>query len=154
MNRRFRAGENDGRYLTMGLCMLDTHDGRLQITSAGHPPPLLIRGGAGSMLPDAGGFPIAILDGGEYEETLTQLLPGDRVCLYSDGIIEQTRSGDEVEQFGTDRLLQSLGSPGDRPPDAAVNEVVKDLAAWAGSRAFTDDVSVVVVDWLGPEPSP
>jgi phosphoserine phosphatase RsbU/P len=133
----------------MTLCMLDTHDGRLQITSAGHPPPLLLRGGEGSILPDAGGLPIAVLDGGEYEEAATQLLPGDRLCLYSDGIIEQTQTGG-IEQFGTDRLLQSLGSPGDRPPDAAVNDVVKDLAAWAGSRAFTDDVSVVVVDWLGP----
>jgi sigma-B regulation protein RsbU (phosphoserine phosphatase) len=153
MNRRFRAGENDGRYLTMGLCMLDTHDGRLQITSAGHPPPLLLRGGEGSILPDAGGFPIAILDGGEYEETVIQLLPGDRVCLYSDGIIEETQPGG-TEQFGASRILQSLASPGDKPPEAAVNDVVNGLAAWAGSRAFTDDVSVVVVDWLGPEPGP
>jgi sigma-B regulation protein RsbU (phosphoserine phosphatase) len=150
LNRRFRAGENDGRYLTMGLCMLDTLDGRLQITSAGHPPPLLLRGGEGSTLPDVGGFPIAILDGGEYEESLTQLLPGDRVCLYSDGIIEQTRSATE-EQFGAPRLLQSLASLGDRPPEVVVNEVVDELAAWAGGRAFTDDVSLVVVDWLGTE---
>ena len=28
---------------------------------------------------------------------------------------------------------------------------VDELAAWAGGRAFTDDVSLVVVDWLGPQ---
>jgi phosphoserine phosphatase RsbU/P len=151
LNRRFRAGENDGRFLTMTLCMLDTHDGRLRVTSAGHPPPILLRGGEGSILPDAGGLPIAVLDGGEYEEAATRLRPGDRLCLFSDGIIEQTR-GATTEQFGTPRLLQSLASLGDRPPAAVVNDVVDELAAWAGSRAFTDDVSLVVVDWLGPEP--
>ena len=102
LNRRFRASENDGRYLTMVLCVLDTHDGRLHVTSAGHPPPLLLRDGRLVDVPDAGGFPIAIMDGAEYEDCAVQLQPGDRVCLYSDGIVEQPRRpGDE--QFGMTR---------------------------------------------------
>lgn len=48
-------GENDGRYFTMVLFALDTVDGRLQITSAGHSPPLLVRAGAAVELPDAAG---------------------------------------------------------------------------------------------------
>ncbi len=73
MNRRFRASDNDGRYLTMILCVLDTHTGRLHITSAGHPAPLILRGTTPLAVPDAGGFPIAIMDGSEYEETVVQL---------------------------------------------------------------------------------
>ena len=34
-------------------------------------------------------------------------------------------------------------------PQDAVNEVVNDLSKWAESSAFTDDVSVVVIEWLG-----
>lgn len=148
LNRRFRAGENDGRYLTMILCVLDTFEGRLHMTSAGHPPPLLIRGGRAVELPDAGGFPIAIMDGAEYEDGLTQLHAGDRLCLYSDGIIEQSdRTGDE--QFGAEGLLHCLTTRSGVAAEQVVSEVVNDLAGWAGSREFIDDVSLVLVEWNG-----
>src|SRR5205085_10475143 len=79
LNRRFRAGENDGRYMTMILCVLDTHEGVLHLTCAGHPPPHLLRGKQAVAIPQAGGFPIAIVDGAEYEDGSVQLQPGDRV---------------------------------------------------------------------------
>src|SRR5688572_5575293 len=84
LNRRFRAGENDGRYLTMSLCVLDTRTGRFHLTSAGHPTPLLLRDGQSSPLPDAGGFPIAVADAADYEDACVPLQAGDRVCLVSD----------------------------------------------------------------------
>ena len=148
LNRRFRAGENDGRYLTMVLCVLDTITGRLRVASAGHPPPVLLRDGAVVEIPDVGGFPIAMLDDAEYEDAAVQLNPGDRLCLFSDGVLEQPDGG-VVEQFGRKRLLHSLCSRGQTPADRVVSEVIEDLAAWAGSRAFEDDVSFVIVEWLG-----
>jgi sigma-B regulation protein RsbU (phosphoserine phosphatase) len=149
LNRSFRAGENDGRYLTMILCVLDTHDGRLHMTSAGHPPPLVLRGGREAIpVPDAGGFPIAMVDDAEYEECALQLQPGDRVCLFSDGVLEQfDPAGDE--QFGADRLLESLSARSSKPAEQVVIEAAKDLANWAGSENFADDVSLVVIEWLG-----
>ena len=150
LNRRFRAGEHDGRYLTMVLCVIDTWNGRLHLASAGHPPPILIRAGETLAVPDVGGFPIALVDGAEYEDALIQLHPGDRLCLYSDGIIEQTDGADR-EQFGNIRLLQSLLSRSHLPAERLVTDVVGDLAAWAESSQFVDDVSIVVVEWLGGE---
>jgi sigma-B regulation protein RsbU (phosphoserine phosphatase) len=147
LNRRFRAGENDGLYLTMILCMLDTKDGHLYTTSAGHPLPFVLRAGELIAVPDSGGFPIAVVDGAEYEQSAIELRPGDRVCLYSDGIIEQdSPSG---EQFGADRLLKSLMSRRDIAAEKVVGDVVDDLAAWAGSAKFVDDVSLVILDWVG-----
>jgi sigma-B regulation protein RsbU (phosphoserine phosphatase) len=148
MNRRFRAGENDGRYLTMVLCVLDTLRGQLHITSAGHPPPFLLRGGEALPLPDAGGFPIAMVDGAEYDDGLVRLRAGDRLCLFSDGLIEQTAKAGE-EQFGAARILHSLASRGTVPAEALVAGVLDDFGAWAGTHAFADDVSLVVIEWLG-----
>jgi sigma-B regulation protein RsbU (phosphoserine phosphatase) len=148
LNRRFRAGENDGRYLTMVLCVVDTFEGWLHITSAGHPPPLLIRDGNAVQMPDAGGFPIAILDGAEYEDALVQLQPGDRLYLYSDGVIEQTDGGGD-EQFGAVRLLKALSGRGAAVLDQVVTGAVDDLATWANGTTFRDDVSVVAVEWIG-----
>jgi len=149
LNRSFRAGENDGRYLTMVLCVLDTRDGRLCTTIAGHPAPFVLRGGQIVALPDAGGFPIAIVDGAEYEEGVAQLRPGDRICLVSDGILEQTDAAGD-EQFGMTRLVEFLAARGNAPVDQVVTETAEQLATWAGSNNFTDDVSLVIVEWLGP----
>jgi phosphoserine phosphatase RsbU/P len=148
LNRTFRAGENDGRYLTMVLCVLDTEDGRLLMARAGHPPPIVLRGGDSVPVPDAGGFPIGMLDAVEYEEVALQLQPGDRVCLFSDGVIEQTDSiGDK--QFGAERLREFLLSHNAAPAEQLVAETAAELSAWAGSGSFVDDVSLVVVEWLG-----
>jgi sigma-B regulation protein RsbU (phosphoserine phosphatase) len=148
LNRRFRAGENDGRYLTMILVVLDTHTGRLHFTSAGHPTPILLRGQESIALPDAGGFPIAIVDGAEYEDGSIALSPGDRLCLYSDGVLEQTDAKD-TEQYGDARLHAALAARIKTPADQVVTEIVTDLSTWAGGGSFTDDVSLVIVEWLG-----
>jgi sigma-B regulation protein RsbU (phosphoserine phosphatase) len=151
LNRRFRAGENDGRYLTMVLCVLDTLSGRVHVASAGHPPPALLRGGVIVPLPDVGGFPIAMLDDAEYEDAALQLEPGDRLCLFSDGLLEQPDPAAE-EQFGRERLIRGLCSRGEAPADRAVSEVIDDLAGWAGSRSFEDDVSLVIIEWVCGHP--
>jgi sigma-B regulation protein RsbU (phosphoserine phosphatase) len=148
MNRRFRASDNDGRYLTMILCVLDTHTGRLHFTSAGHPPLLLLRGSDPVAVPDAGGLPIAIMDGSEYEEAVIQLEPGDRFFLFSDGLLEQTKPTGS-DQFGEGQLLPLLQSPAQPSLEPLVKQVVTALADWAEVSSFTDDVSLVVVEWRG-----
>jgi sigma-B regulation protein RsbU (phosphoserine phosphatase) len=148
LNRRFRAGENDGRYMTMVLAVLDTHKGRLHLAIAGHPTPFVLRGVASVPVPDVGGFPVAIVDGAEYEDGCIQLQPGDRVCLFSDGVSEQTDARG-AEQFGTDRILQALVARAGRPAQQAVDEIVDELQTFAGSGNFIDDVSLVVLEWLG-----
>ena len=152
LSRRFRAGENDGRYLTMSLAVLDTHDGRLQLTSAGHPPALLVRDGRSIEIPDAGGFPIGMLDGGSYDDATINLRPGDRLCLYSDGVIEQFSPNGVEDQFGEERLLKHLigHARAGVEPDRVVNDIVADVSRFSGGRAFSDDVSLVIVDWRGP----
>jgi len=148
LNRRFRAGENDGRYLTMILCVLDTQTGWLHTSSAGHPSPFVLRGDQCIASPDAGGFPIAMFDAAEYEEAHIQLQRGDRLCLFSDGVIEQNNAAGD-DQFGVERIVKSLTARRAAPTEQAAIEAVNDLTEWAGTSSFTDDVSLVIVEWAG-----
>ncbi len=148
LNRRFRAGDNDGRFMSMILCVLDIHTGQLTLTSAGHPPLLILRGENQVAVPDVGGMLIAIMDGCEYEDAALQLSPGDRIFLFSDGILEQTDPPQKV-QFGEGRLLALLKAHSRTPIKKLVDHVVDALAEWAGTRNFVDDVSLVAVEWLG-----
>jgi sigma-B regulation protein RsbU (phosphoserine phosphatase) len=147
LNRRFRAGENGGLYLTMILCVLDTDTGRLHLTCAGHPAPLILRGRDPLPLPELGGFPIAMLDFASYDEHVIQLQPADRVCLFSDGVPDQTGQGEEP--FGADRLREAFVARRAIPASQVAADVVTDLTAWAGPGSFEDDVSLVVIDWRG-----
>jgi sigma-B regulation protein RsbU (phosphoserine phosphatase) len=148
LNRRFCASDNDGRFLTMVLFALDTHSGRATFTRAGHPFPVLVRARASVPLNDEGGFPIGLVDGGDYLDVGLQLQPGDRFFLYSDGFIEQARPSDE--EFGQERLRSLLVSLADTPVSQLVTRAIDALAEWAGERRFADDVSLVVIDWAGP----
>ena len=153
LNRRFCSNDNDGRFLTMVLFALDTHSGRAVFARAGHPLPVLVRAGAPVPLSDDGGFPLGLFDTSDYQDVALKLQQGDRFYLYSDGFLEQTRPSDD-EEFGEDRLHSLLVSLADTPVPQLATRAVDTLAEWAGERRFTDDVSLVVIDWGGPLTQP
>ena len=71
---------------------LDRRTNRFVYAIAGHPPPILVRGGSSMLLP-IGGVPLGmddmeVPDPGRYE---VQLESGDSIILYTDGLIEATR---------------------------------------------------------------
>lgn len=152
LNSRFSSADSDGRFLTVAVCVLDTHTGRLWFSRAGHPLPVILRNGACVRYTDAGGLPIGLMPDADYADGECQLEPGDKVVLYSDGVIEQQAKPGEHEgqEFTTprlERLLERL-SPG--PGSELVDRVVETLEDWADRKSFDDDVSILCIDWLGP----
>jgi Stage II sporulation protein E (SpoIIE) len=137
------------QHVTAVLAALDTNTGMLQYVLAGHPPPLLLRGGrAVKELAHPPRTPLGVA--GSPPERLTvgheQLEPGDRLLLYSDGVTEARNAHGEF--FGEHRLvdftrraeLARLPAPETlRRLTAAV------LAHQAGQ--LQDDATLVLVDW-------
>lgn len=147
LNRRFSSNNSNGRFLTMVLCVLDTFDGRLTTAVAAHPLPIVLRGQGVVPVPDGGGLPIAIFDDASYKDLTVQLEPGDRVCLFSDGIVEQANPAGN-EMFKQERLVDLLIADRTKDLDQVVTHGIDALAAWAGGRRFTDDVSLVALEWI------
>jgi sigma-B regulation protein RsbU (phosphoserine phosphatase) len=148
INRRFASSDNDGRFVTMVLCVLDTHTGQFHYTSAGHPLPVIARRGTHVPVVEAGGLPLAVIAEAPYDDAVVQLEPGDRVYLFSDGIFEQADAANSG-MFGIDRLANELVNRSGQAPEVAVKDIVKLLSEWAGSGSYTDDVSLVAIDWRG-----
>lgn len=157
LNRRFCAGDNDGRFLTMILATLDIREGRLRFTRAGHPLPFIMRGPEALPVDEAGGLPLGITDTMDYDEVEVQLQPNDRVYLYSDGIIEQLAAA-ASEEFGDRRLKDLLAAGAAHDPPRVIQDTIAALEAWAGksgrvggegASCFADDVSMLAVDWRG-----
>ncbi len=149
LNRRFCANDNDGRFLTMVLFAIDTHSGHATFARAGHPLPVLVRAGAPVPLSEDGGFPLGLVDGGDYQDVALRLQPGDRFFLYSDGFLEQARPTDG-KQFGEERLQSLFVSLADTPGPQLVTRSIDALAEWACGKGFEDDMSLVVIEWVGP----
>ncbi|MFJ6381170.1 SpoIIE family protein phosphatase [Kitasatospora sp. NPDC092039] len=63
--------------------------GRLRWARAGHPPPVLLRGGRAGALPQLGGILLGAVDQADYEEGEFVLEAGDTLVMYTDGLIER-----------------------------------------------------------------
>ncbi len=72
-----------GRYVTLFFGILST-DGTLEFMRAGHPSPLLIRGGEVTDLYNQGSLPIGILEDAQVAAATTRLDPGDTLVLFTD----------------------------------------------------------------------
>jgi sigma-B regulation protein RsbU (phosphoserine phosphatase) len=148
INKRFASSDNDGRFVTMVLCVLDTHTGGLHFTSAGHPLPVVVRGGMLVPVHEAGGLPLAVIADAVYDDAIVQLKPGDRIYLFSDGIFEQADAA-QSDMFGLDRLTDELIDRSAYTPEVVVAGIVQLLSEWAGGGSFKDDVSLVAIEWRG-----
>ena len=147
-------------FTTAVLADLDTRTGLLQWVNAGHPAPLLLRGGRlirqlqteprppiglGYLLPDQ-----------PVEVSWEQLEPGDLVVLFTDGVVE-ARSPDG-EFFGVERLAELLlrHLAGGLDPPETLRRVVRELLAHHGEQ-LTDDATLLLLEWRSnrtAEPDP
>ena len=128
-----------------------TRKKKLYFSYAGHPPAFVQRkGGAWEPLAlvDSGSeptnLPLGILEGVKYDMGEIRLHPGDRVCLYTDGVTDCANAADEP--FGEERLAEALNRHVALAPDALKVAVIEDLARHRGECPPDDDVTLVVAE--------
>lgn len=134
------------RFATALLARLDLDSGRLSWVNAGHPPPLIVRDRALITLPALPPDRPVGLQGSPARERETYLRPGDRVLLYTDGIVE-ARSADG-EFFGEKRLADLVVQAeraGDPPPET-LRRLMRSVMHHQAGR-LQDDASIVLVEW-------
>jgi hypothetical protein len=77
------------RFTTCIYGVIDRRSDTLTYTSAGHLPPLLVRNGSTRILEAPHGPPISALgDHPPYRQSVEEIRPGDRLVLYTDGLVE------------------------------------------------------------------
>jgi len=138
-----------GRFVTAVLASLHTDTGVLQYVLAGHPPPLLLRGGrAVKHLSHPPRTPLGLRGTPADRLTVGQehLEPGDRLLLYSDGIIEARNADGEF--FGEQRLVDFTrrAELARLPAPETLRRLAAAVLAHQGGR-LQDDATLVLVDW-------
>lgn len=147
MNRRLQE-LTDERFVTAFYGVYDRRDGLFRYAGAGHPYPLRYEARTGTVSPlGAQGFVLGIIPDEVYVPRGASLAPGDRVCFYTDGLIE---ARNEIgEMFGTERLTELLKGCASRPANEVLRCVLDDLTAFRGGTPLTDDLSVAVMAVTG-----
>jgi sigma-B regulation protein RsbU (phosphoserine phosphatase) len=138
---RYTAGL--GSFVTAFYGVYDPASRILNYASAGHNPPRLKRcaGGTISSLDGVGNVPLGISADVTYEQCSRQLIPGDQILFYTDGITEAQNS--EAEMFGLERLDSVLARCCD---DASklIQAVLTKVAEFTAGQSATDDQTLLV----------
>jgi serine phosphatase RsbU (regulator of sigma subunit) len=129
-----------GTFVTMVCLTVDSASGTVQAACAGHPPVRVLSpdGDVSRLAP--GGLPLGVESDQHYESVETTLAPGAALCVYTDGLVEARRAG---EQYGEERLHAALSSGRELSAQALAEHVVADARAFAGEPG--DDYAVVVI---------
>lgn len=137
-----------GQFVTAFVGLFDARRQVLTYSSAGHPPPRLIRGNEIRRLEGASGLPMGIETNMEYRNETVQLRAGDRLVLFTDGITESTNA--THERFGDQRLDAALRGPASTAAQLLDHVVQSVLAFRAGRPADDDETCLVTMVQPGP----
>ncbi len=139
-----------GKFVTAVYGVLDLKQRRWTYANAGHNPPLLLRPGRPPEELSIGGLILGSFPDARYEEAVIDLVPGDVLVFYTDGITDAEEPGGDW--YGEERLLSCLQRVADRPAREICRALLDDVHAFAGSDQLTDDQTVVVLR-VGADPS-
>jgi phosphoserine phosphatase RsbU/P len=81
------CGSTQGQFVTAAYVYLDAEQGELGYAAAGHPPMLLLRQGQVCAI-EENGLMMGVFSSAPYSSTKRALAQGDRLLLYTDGVIE------------------------------------------------------------------
>lgn len=130
--------------------VIDTAAGTLTYANAGHPPPLLLRSNATSLdrLALSNPEPAAgLIAKFGYTCRPTKFGPGDRLLVYTDGLIEAADSAGAL--FGENQLSFVLGRCSALSLSETCERIVQDVRAFCRREIFEDDVCIVAVESCG-----
>ena len=136
-------------FVTVFYCILDPKTGVLRYANGGHNPPY-VRRAAGPIesLNGAGGLVLGAMPGVKYPTHTVQLLRGDRLVLYTDGVTEAFNPTEEL--YGAQRLVDEVHVHGSGTPAALVERICQSVTNFAGLAPQSDDITLTVLTWGAP----
>jgi sigma-B regulation protein RsbU (phosphoserine phosphatase) len=137
-------GNTQEQFVTAAYVYLDATSATLRYSAAAHPPMLLLRAGKVLELTE-NGLMLAAFSFATYSTAEYPLEPGDRLVLYTDGILEAANA--TGEEFGPHRLSALLKDGARLNPEAAADHIISSLQTW--SKSQNDDLTVLVCDYTG-----
>ena len=142
-------GKFERHFVTAAYVFVDIDKGMMSYAGAGHPPLLLWQSATQRVVQcEQNGLLLGPFADAEYSAAVFTLQMGDRILLFTDGIVE-TKNPSGVE-FGTDRLRQALEAKHDLPANRFVDTLLYSLSNWSEQAigpCQSDDITLLAIDF-------
>lgn len=149
VNRAIFPDIREDMFVSLLYLVLMRDSNQISLARAGHEPPLVYRKATGVVETiEPPGMAAGIDDGEVFERSLSDcqlsLDPGDLLLLYTDGVIEAASLTDD--EFGIDRLRQTLELHASGGAQAVVDAVSDAVASFVGKAPQSDDITLIAVE--------
>ncbi|HOJ65339.1 MAG TPA: PP2C family protein-serine/threonine phosphatase [Spirochaetota bacterium] len=132
-------------YLTACLIVVDLEKYTLTYSNAAHPNPILLRDNEIIEF-NTNGFVIGILSKNFYDEDKIKIQKGDKIFLYTDGIIETI--GENNQPFGKERLINIIKQNSFKPIEDIADTIMTELIFFSQNPMFEDDITLFAFEIL------
>jgi serine phosphatase RsbU (regulator of sigma subunit)/catechol 2,3-dioxygenase-like lactoylglutathione lyase family enzyme len=141
VNRLFCDNTPDGTFATLFFADYDDSSGYLRYVNCGHLCGLLIRRDGSVERLDSTCTVLGIFKTWQCAVSESSLRPGDLLALYTDGVTESMDHA--LEEYGEERLIESLRRHRQLAPDGLVASLVTDVRTFS-SHEQRDDITLIV----------
>ena len=138
------CGNTQGQYVTAAYVHLNAETKEMRYAAAGHPAMLLLRGGRVTEIHE-NGLLLSASEQSAYTEKTLPLEPGDRLLLYTDGLIEARNA--QGQMFGEESLFAAMRNTAGSAVSEAADRIIASVQQW--SKSQDDDLTVLVCDYQG-----
>jgi sigma-B regulation protein RsbU (phosphoserine phosphatase) len=139
-------------FISLSYGLIDLQKMTFTCAVAGQEPPFLVRGAEPQVVDiNASGVVIGVVEGAEYEEQIVQLLPGDTLVFFTDGVTEiQDVTG---EEFGSSRLCRTASATdaADLSAQGLADRLMELVINFSDPHGRRDDMTILVVK-IPPSP--
>ncbi len=131
-----------GMFVTLWLGVVDLTTGHVEACNAGHDYPAIRKNGVFETNKTPHGPAVSFLPGIPHIGYSFDLEPGDRIFLYTDGVVEAL--GKNEERFGVSRLCDTLNSSTEGEDDQqTIDKMIAAVDAFAGDTPQFDDITML-----------
>lgn len=138
--------------MTTVYAFFDAEAGEVVVARAGHPAALLVPADGGEVVGTGGVGPIlGRFPESRYAEERRPFAPGDRLVLFTDGLVEARSPAGEM--FGEERLVGLLAASRGCEGEVVCDALLEALRSWTGDRddlRLEDDLTLVIADRTTP----
>ena len=139
--------ERFDKYFTLVYMLIDTEKGLLRYCNAGHPPPILFRANGTAEKLEKGGPMVGLQGALPFEEGEIALAFGDRVILYTDGVVEYEKT--DMDFYGEERFNDAITRSAGVNIDAFLDDVMEDLTTFGEGAPPRDDITLLAFEYRG-----
>ena len=151
VNESLCEGNDAGMFVTVWFAVLDLDTGKGVAVNAGHEHPALRRGqdGAFELVKYRHSPAVATMEGIRFRQHEFELLPGDCLFVYTDGVAEATDAKPEL--YGEGRMLEALNQSSSAAPKEIIKTVKASIDGFVGEAEQFDDITMLCLEYFGPE---